>query len=137
FGLSDWIRAVADQLAREGFIAIAPDFVAGHGPGGGGTDSVASRDDVVKLVRESAPGETVARLNAVRDYAMRLAAANGKVATIGLCAGGGGSFASPAAQAALNAAVGYYGTSPETPELAGVRAAVLGHYGGCGAPVHA
>jgi carboxymethylenebutenolidase len=26
FGLSDWIRAVTDQLAAEGFIAVAPDL---------------------------------------------------------------------------------------------------------------
>ena len=49
FGLSDWIRAVADQLAKEGFIAVAPDLLSGKGPGGGGTESAASRDDVVKL----------------------------------------------------------------------------------------
>jgi carboxymethylenebutenolidase len=137
FGLSDWIRAVADQLAREGFIAIAPDFVSGHGPGGGGTDSVASRDDVVKLVRESTPEETVFRLNAVRDHARKLPAANGKVASIGFCWGGGRSFAYAAAQPALDAAVVYYGTSPETPALAGVRAPVLGLYGGDDARVNA
>ena len=137
FGLSDWIRGVADQLAREGFIAIAPDFVSGHGPGGGGTDSVASRDDVVKLVRESTPEETVSRLNAVRVYALKLPAANGKVATIGFCWGGGRSFAYAAAQPALGAAVVYYGTSPETPALAAVRAPVLGLYGGDDARVNA
>ena len=137
FGLSDWIRAVADQLARDGFIAIAPDFVSGHGPGGGGTDSVASRDDVVKLVREATPEETVSRLNAVRDFAMKLPSANGKVATIGFCWGGGRSFAYAAAQPALNAAVVYYGTSPETPALGAVRAPVLGLYGGDDARVNA
>src|SRR5207245_10426661 len=130
FGLSDWIRAAADRPARDGFIAIAPAFVSGHGPGGGGTDSVASRDDVVKLVREATPEETVSRLNAVRDFAMKLPSANGKVATIGFCWGGGRSFAYAAAQPALNAAVVYYGTSPETPALGAVRAPVLGLYGG-------
>src|SRR5262245_29131704 len=40
YGLSDWIRGVADQLAREGFIAVAPDLISGLGPGGGGTDSL-------------------------------------------------------------------------------------------------
>src|SRR5262249_50464428 len=35
YGLSDWIRGVADQLAREGFIAVAPDLITGKGPGGG------------------------------------------------------------------------------------------------------
>ena len=34
FGLSDWIRGVADQLAAEGFIAIAPDLLSGMGPNG-------------------------------------------------------------------------------------------------------
>src|SRR5438105_902237 len=40
YGLSDWIRGVADQLAREGFIAVAPDLITGKGQNGGGTDSV-------------------------------------------------------------------------------------------------
>src|SRR5689334_4369503 len=25
FGMTDWVRAVADQLAAEGFVAVAPD----------------------------------------------------------------------------------------------------------------
>ena len=137
FGLSDWIRAVADQLAREGFIAVAPDMLSGRGPKGGGTESVASRDDVVGLVRGLTTEEVDARLDAVRAFSMRIPAASGKVATIGFCWGGGRSFAYAAAQPALNAAVVYYGTSPETPELAGVRAPVLGHYGGDDARVNA
>jgi len=98
---------------------------------------VASRDDVVKLVREATPEETVSRLNAVRDFAMKLPSANGKVATIGFCWGGGRSFAYAAAQPALSAAVVYYGTSPETPALGAVRAPVLGLYGGDDARVNA
>src|SRR3989442_105622 len=42
FGLTDWVRAVADQLAAEGFIAVAPDLLSGKGPGAGGTESFAS-----------------------------------------------------------------------------------------------
>src|SRR5437870_8699225 len=37
FGLTDWIRGVTDQLAKEGFIAIAPDFMSGMGPNKGGS----------------------------------------------------------------------------------------------------
>jgi carboxymethylenebutenolidase len=130
YGLSDWIRGVADQLAREGFIGVAPDLISGHGPGGGGTDSAGSRDDVVKLIRALAPDEVTARLNAVRDYAVKLPAANGRSATIGFCWGGGQSFAYAAAQPRVNAAVVYYGTSPESADLARIKAPVLGLYGG-------
>ena len=40
FGLTDWVRGVADQLAEAGYIAIAPDLLSGSAPGGrrhGGT----------------------------------------------------------------------------------------------------
>jgi carboxymethylenebutenolidase len=137
YGLSDWLRGVADQLAREGFIAVAPDLISGLGPNGGGTESAPSRDDVVKLVRALTPEETVVRLNAVRDYALKIPAGNGKIATIGFCWGGGKSFAYAAAQPALNAAVVYYGTSPEAADLAKIKAPVLGLYGGDDARVDA
>src|SRR5438445_13265964 len=88
FGLSDWIRSVADQLAADGFIAIAPDLISGMGPNGGGTDSLASRDDVVKLIRGLKDQQVVAGLNAVREYGIKLPAANGKTASIGVCWGG-------------------------------------------------
>ena len=130
FGLSDWLRGVADQLAKEGFIAVAPDLISGLGPNGGGTASVASRDDVVSLVRGLSLEDTTARLNAVRDYALHLPAANGKSATIGFCWGGGKSFAYAVAQPGLNAAVVYYGTPPEAADMARIKAPVLGLYGG-------
>jgi carboxymethylenebutenolidase len=137
FGLSDWIRSVADALAREGFIAVAPDLVSGRGPNGGGTESVASRDDVVALVRGLTPQEATARLDAVRAWALALPAANGKTATIGFCWGGARSFAYAASQPALNGAVVYYGTSPEAGDLAKIGSPVLGHYGGDDARVNA
>src|SRR5215210_7567427 len=131
YGLSDWIRGVADQLAREGFIAVAPDLISGLGPNGGGTDSVPTRDDVVKLVRALTPEEATRRLDAVRQWALALPAANGRSATIGFCWGGARSFAYAATQPGLDAAVVYYGTSPEAADLARiVKAPVQGHYGG-------
>jgi carboxymethylenebutenolidase len=130
FGLSDWIRAVADQLAAEGFIAVAPDLISGRGPNGGGTDSVATRDDVVKLVRELTPADVDARLNAVRAWALAQPSANGKSATIGFCWGGATSFRYATAQPALDAAVVYYGTAPDASAFAAAHAPVLGFYGG-------
>jgi len=129
FGLSDWIRAVADQLAKEGFIAIAPDLITGKGPGGGGTDSLASRDGVVKLVTSLTPAEVKTRLDATREYATALPAASGTVGTVGFCWGGGVSFAY-AAQPGVKAAVVYYGTPPASDVMASIGAHVLGLYGG-------
>ncbi len=137
FGLSDWLRGVADQLAKDGFIAVAPDMVSGMGPNGGGTDSVASRDDVVRLVRGISPEEAIKRLNAVREWALKIPAGNGKIATVGFCWGGGKSFDYAVAQPALAGAVVYYGVSPENSELPAIKAPILGFYGGDDARVDA
>ena len=128
-GLGYWIRGVADQLAKEGFIAVVPDLISGKGPNGGGTEAAANDDEVVKLVRGLAPDEVTARLNAVHDYATKIPAANGKTATLGFCWGGAASFAYATAQPALDASVVFYGTSPEAADLAKIKAPVLGLYG--------
>jgi carboxymethylenebutenolidase len=111
YGLTDWIRAVADRLAADGFIAIAPDLLSGTGPGGGGTDKFASRDDVVKAVRGLKEPDVVAALDAVSRYGRGLPAATDKFATIGFCWGGGQSFHYATARTDLGAAMVYYGTS--------------------------
>jgi carboxymethylenebutenolidase len=137
YGLTDWIRAVADRLAADGFIAIAPDLLSGRGPGGGGTDSFGSRDDVVKAVRDLEPQEVDLMLDASGRYGMGLPAAKKKFATIGFCWGGGQSFHYATVKPDLGAAVVYYGTSPNPEELGSVRAPVLGLYGGDDARVNA
>ena len=138
FGLTDWIRAVADQLAAEGFIAVAPDLLSGKGPAGGGTEAYPSRDDVTKAVSGLAREEVIARLNAVREWALARPATNGKSASIGFCWGGSTSFAWAVAQPGLAAAVVYYGTAPDDlSKLSAVKAPVLGLYGGSDARVGA
>jgi carboxymethylenebutenolidase len=131
FGLTDWVRAVADRLAQNGFVAVVPDLLSGLGPDGGGTASVASRDQVVRLIRSLDPADSIARLDAVRDYAVTLPSTTGRIAAIGFCWGGSASFAYAATQPLLQAAVVYYGSSPvETADYHLVGAPVLGLYGG-------
>jgi carboxymethylenebutenolidase len=141
FGLTDWIRGVADQFAAEGFIAIAPDLLSGHGPNGGGTDAFAARDDATRAVSALSRTEVNSRLDAIREYGIGVPAANGKSATVGFCWGGSSSFAYATVQPALDAAVVYYGSAPSdsggaagsfTPaaSFGGIRAPVLGLYGG-------
>jgi carboxymethylenebutenolidase len=137
FGLSDWIRGVADQLAREGFIAVAPDLISGLGPDGGGTESMASRDSVVAVIRRLAPADAAARLDAVRTWAVALPSASGRAGTVGFCWGGSRSFEYAAHASGLGAAVVYYGGAPDSAALATVQAPVLGLYGGDDARVNA
>jgi carboxymethylenebutenolidase len=137
YGLSDWIRSVGDRLAADGFIAVVPDLVSGRGPNGGGTESAKSRDEVVALVRGLAEDETNARLDAVRAWALKLPSASGLTATMGFCWGGARSFAYPIHECGLDAAVVFYGSSPDTATLRRLKTPVLGFYGGDDARVNA
>ncbi|HEU4642324.1 MAG TPA: dienelactone hydrolase family protein [Gemmatimonadaceae bacterium] len=128
FGLSTWVRSVADQLAADGFIAIAPDLLTGKNVPQGGPDSV-SVDSAVAVIRTLDPAEIQRRLSATARYGMALPAALPKYGIVGFCWGGGISFAHAAAAPELGASVVYYGTSPSAEELAHVRAPVLGFYG--------
>lgn len=130
YGLTDWIRGVADQLAADGFIAIAPDMLSGMGPGGGGTAAYATRDDVVAGVRQLTPEESMRRLDAVFAYARTIPSASGRIGTVGYCWGGSTSFSYAVHQPDLDAAVVYYGTSPaDAAAYRRISAPVLGLYG--------
>jgi carboxymethylenebutenolidase len=130
FGLTDWVRAVADRLAAEGFIAVAPDLLSGMGPGGGGTDSFQG-DDARAAIRRLGPDEVCRRLDAVREGALRLPSAAPRTACVGFCWGGSQSFVYSTAQPGLGAAVVYYGTGPpDTESLSKLACPVLGLYGG-------
>jgi carboxymethylenebutenolidase len=128
FGLSTWIRAVADQLAADGFIAIAPDLLTGKYPPRPMADTL-SADSAVALIRALDPADVQRRLSAVARYGMRLPAALPRYGIVGFCWGGSVSFAHAVAAPDLGASVVYYGTSPKTDDLAKVRAPVLGLYG--------
>jgi carboxymethylenebutenolidase len=133
-GMSDMARALGDQLAQDGFIAVVPDFLSGKGPNGGGTESLGS--DVGKTIQGLTPADVVGRLNAAMEYGKKLPASNGKTGVVGFCWGGARSFGYAAAQPALNAAVVYYGDAPGSADssqeaaLANLKAPVLGLYAG-------
>src|SRR5436305_1758373 len=62
FGLSDWVRLTADELAEAGYIAIAPDLLSGMGPDGGGTDKIGGGDAVRKAIQGLPPEQVTADL---------------------------------------------------------------------------
>jgi carboxymethylenebutenolidase len=135
-GLTDWARGVADRLAAEGFIAIAPDLLSGKGPNGGGTESV-DRQGALALNRALVGAEVQRRLAAAARYGTSLPSATNRVGSVGFCWGGSTSFNFAVNHADLRAAVVYYGTSPADSLLRSIRAPVLGLYGADDARVNA
>lgn len=138
FGLTDWVRGVADQLAEAGFIAIAPDLLSGAAPGGGGTAELGSGDNVRKVIGSLPPDQITADLKAVADYVAKLPAANGKVAVGGFCWGGTQTFRFATSSAEIKAASVFYGSGPDKEEdIARITAPVSGFYGSNDARVNA
>lgn len=128
FGLSTWARGVADQLAADGYIAIAPDLLTGKAPLQGDT---LTQDVAVAAIRTLDPKDVQRQLEAVARYGMSLPAALPRYGIVGFCWGGGVSFEHAVRSPdGLGAAVVYYGVSPKTPDLASIKVPVLGLYGG-------
>jgi len=131
FGLTDWVRGVADQLAAAGYIAIAPDLLSGMAPGGGGTAELGSGDAVRKAISSLPPDQITSDLKAVQDYVSKLPAANGEVVVAGFCWGGSQSFRYATNEKRLKTAFVFYGTAPTSEqELKRVTCPVYGFYGG-------
>jgi carboxymethylenebutenolidase len=128
FGLSDWAKEMADELAGEGFIVIAPDLLSGFGPNGGGSSEFPSQDATVKAVSSLDPAGVLADLDAAADWAKHVPAGNGKIAVTGFCWGGGKSFAFAAHRKDLSAAFVFYGPGPS--DVSTVTAPVYGFYAG-------
>ena len=128
FGLTDWARSMADDIAAMGYIVIAPDLLSGLGPNGGGTSSFTDMQATIKAVSGLNPDTVTADLNAAADYALKFPAANGKLAVVGFCWGGGQSFRFATERRGLSAAFVFYGPPPA--DFAGISAPVYGFYGG-------
>jgi carboxymethylenebutenolidase len=135
FGLSSWVRGVADQLAADGFIAIAPDLLTMKNLPDGPDSVLAPLAQVA--IRTLDPAWVQKQLDAVAQYGMSLPAAERKYGIVGFCWGGGVSFAHAVHAPTLGASVVYYGVSPKSADLVSVRAPVLGLYGGNDARVDA
>lgn len=128
FGMSDWVMSLADQLAEQGCIAIAPDFLSGDAPGGGRTKDFPS-GGVREAISKIPPERMTSDLNLAADYGLKLPAGNGKLAVAGFCWGGGQSFRYATKRADLSAAFVFYGPGPTDPvDINKIAAPVYGFY---------
>ncbi|QGG79928.1 dienelactone hydrolase family protein [Litorivicinus lipolyticus] len=119
WGLNDQIKAMANELAEQGYRALAVDLYQGGVAG--------NRDEAMALVR--AVEETQANQTLAAWVKWAREQGNGKVATLGWCFGGGWSL-----QAGLNhnpdASVIYYGRMDAQPnQLSNLSTPLLGHFG--------
>ncbi|MGL3807391.1 dienelactone hydrolase family protein [Paeniglutamicibacter sp. R2-26] len=123
WGLTDHIRDVADRLAAEGFVALAPDLMGGWITHDG--------EEAAQMMSEL-PAEVGAELLAgAVDYLLSLEAVTSeKVGAIGFCMGGGFVLSLAAQQGEkIAAAVPFYGVGQAVPQVySGVRAKIQGHY---------
>jgi carboxymethylenebutenolidase len=136
FGLSTWVRGVADQLAADGFIAVAPDLLS-RVRGGPSADELRS-DSATKLIRGVSVPEMNKGVYAAARYGLSLPAATKKYGVVGYCWGGSASFNHAVFNGkSFAGSVVYYGTSPVRDSLPRIQAPVLGLYGGNDARVDA
>ena len=134
FGLTSWVRAVADQFAAEGFIAIAPDLLTGKTK----FHPDSANSDAREVIRTLNADDVHRQIAAVGQYGMQLPAALPRYGVVGFCWGGSTSFQHAVrSPTGLAAAVVYYGGSPTSDQLRSVRVPVLGLYGGDDARVNA
>ena len=131
FGLSSWVRSVADQVAAEGFIAIAPDLVS-RVRGGPSSDELAP-DSAQKIIRGVSAEERNRGIAAAAKFAMMQPSAAPKYDVIGYCWGGQTVFMHAINQGAqgFSGGVAFYGlpymngTAPIGDSLAKINKPVM------------
>ncbi len=124
WGLTDHIVGVADRLAAEGFLALAPDLFGGK--------TAHDSDEAGRLMSELPVEQAAQDLAGAVDYLLgHEAVTSGKVGAVGFCMGGGFVLMLAAQQGdKIGAAVPFYGVGEAVPsQYAGLKAAVQGHYG--------
>jgi len=123
WGLTDHIADVTDRLAREGFVALAPDLYGGN---------VAHESkEALRMMQALPVPKGVELLSGAVDYLLaRPEVTSETVGSVGFCMGGGFVLYQAAADPRVSAAVPFYGVIlGELPDFSGLKAEVLGHYG--------
>jgi carboxymethylenebutenolidase len=134
-GINTWTRGVADQLAADGFIGIAPDLTTMFRTGDLKADPNA--DAGRAAIGQVSPEIGNRIIDAVAAYGMSLPAAQKKYGIVGFCWGGGRSFSHATHSPSLGASVVYYGSPPTADQMTSIKAPVLGLYGGSDARINA
>ena len=146
WGLVDHVKDIADRVAAQGYVAVAPDLLGHVGltPEVGGeifalmtsADEHERLDAQPRMRAATTPARqpqfaawAVPALSAVVDSLVDEAGIDGRVGVMGFCFGGTYAFALAAADPRLRAALPFYGSFPEHAEPATIRCPILAFYG--------
>ena len=122
WGLNDHIKDLANRLAAEGFVVLAPDLY--HGT------ITKSADEAGKLMTELDGKRAMDDIAGAASFLAGDPRTNGKVGIIGFCMGGAYSLAAACWVPEIAAAVPFYGIPPEeNVDWSKVKAPIQMHYG--------
>lgn len=121
-GLVPHIQDVTRRMAKEGFLALAPDALS---PVGGTPEDISNVGELFKKLNSE---ETTKNFVAAVKYLKTHEKSNGKVGCTGFCWGGAMTNQVAVNSPDLNAAVPYYGRQPSAEDVAKIKAPVMAHY---------
>lgn len=121
WGLNDQIKAVANDLAQAGFMALAVDLYNGK--------VATSREEANNYRKAMDSTWATEALTGWVDWLRNHKQSNGKVGTLGWCFGGGWSLNASMA-APVDATIIYYGSVKRSADdLKALKGPVMGHFG--------
>jgi carboxymethylenebutenolidase len=130
-GLVPHIQDVTRRMAKEGFLALAPDALS---PVGGTSEDISNVGGLFKQLNSE---QTTKNFVAAVKYLKTHPLSTGKVGCTGFCWGGAMTNQVAVNSPDLNAAVPYYGSQPTAEQVAMIKAPIMAHYGGDDARINA
>jgi carboxymethylenebutenolidase len=124
-GLQPHIQNVTRRMAKEGFLALAPDALS---PLGGTPEN--DLDKAVAMIGQLDKDKTVKNFVAAVKYLKTQPLSTGKVGCTGFCWGGGMTNQVAVNCPELDAAVPYYGMQPTAEQVPSIKAPIMAHYAG-------
>jgi len=124
-GLQPHIQDVTRRMAKEGFLALAPDALS---PLGGTPENDQAK--AVTMIGQLDKDKTIKNFVAAVKYLKTQPLSTGKVGCTGFCWGGGMTNQVAVFSPDLDAAVPYYGMQPTADQVALIKAPIMAHYAG-------
>jgi len=122
WGLDDGMRKMCDRFAGEGFVALAPDLYEG--------ETTEQPDEAQQKLMALNMDKAVKEMRGAVKEVLEHPKCNGKVGSVGFCAGGGLAVWAAAETPEIGAAVTYYYVMPHgKPDFSKIDGPVLGHFG--------